>query len=122
MEITIFKDIKETSQPFYRDVDMILDRIRDGASKDIIKRIRSEKDKEKINNLKQQLPAVCFSGKFTKRNDKSLSHHSGLICLDFDGYPNKRELLQEKEKLAKNKYVYSVFISCLLYTSDAADE
>ena len=96
---------------FYRDVDMILDRIRDGASKDIIKRIRSEKDKEKINNLKQQLPAVCFSGKFTKRNDKSLSHHSGLICLDFDGYPNKRELLQEKEKLAKNKYVYSVFIS-----------
>ena len=111
MEITIFKDIKETSQPFYRDVNIILDRIRDGASKDIIKRIRSEKDKEKINNLKQQLPAVCFSGKFTKRNDKSLSQHSGLICLDFDGYPNNRELLQEKEKLAKNKYVYSVFIS-----------
>ena len=97
MEITIFKDIKETSQPFYRDVNIILDRIRDGASKDIIKRIRSEKDKEKINNLKQQLPAVCFSGKFTKRNDKSLSQHSGLICLDFDGYPNNRELLQEKE-------------------------
>ena len=48
MEITIFKDIKETSQPFYRDVNIILDRIRDGASKDIIKRIRSEKDKEKI--------------------------------------------------------------------------
>lgn len=33
MEITIFKDIKETSQPFYRDVNIILDRIRDGASK-----------------------------------------------------------------------------------------
>ncbi len=111
MEITIFKDIKETSQPFYRDVDVILDRIRDGASKDIIKKIRSEKDKEKINTLKQQLPAICFSGKFTKRNDNSLSQHSGLICLDFDGYNSRRDLLQEKEKLAKNTYVYAVFIS-----------
>ena len=96
MEITIFKDIKETSQHFYRDVNIILDRIRDGASKDIIKRIRSEKDKEKINNLKQQLPAVCFSGKFTKRNDKSLSQHSGLICLDFDGYPNSQYSPRER--------------------------
>ena len=111
MEITIFKDIKETSQPFYRDADLILDRVRDGASKDLIKRIRSEKDKEKTNTLKQQLPAICFSGKFTKRNDNSLSQHSGLICLDFDGYKTKRDLLQEKEKLSKNKYVYAVFIS-----------
>jgi hypothetical protein len=111
MEITIFKDIKETSQPFYRDVDVILDRIRDGASKDLIKKIRSEKDKEKINALKQQLPAICFSGQFTKRNDNSLTQHSGLICLDFDGYKTQRDLLQEKEKLAKDKYVYAVFIS-----------
>ena len=111
MEITIFKDIKETAQPFYRDADIILDRVRDGSSKEIIKKIRSEKDKEKINLLKQQLPAICFSGKFTKRNDNSLSQHSGLICLDFDGYKTKRDLLQEKEKLAKNKYVYAVFIS-----------
>ncbi len=111
MEITIFKDIKDTSQPFYRDADLILDRVRDGSSKDIIKKIRSEKDKEVINLLKQQLPAICFSGKFTKRNDNSLSQHSGLICLDFDGYKTKRDLLQEKEKLAKNKYVYAVFIS-----------
>ena len=111
MDITIFKDIKETAQPFYRDADIILDRVRDGSSKEIIKKIRSEKDKEKINLLKQQLPAICFSGKFTKRNDNSLSQHSGLICLDFDGYKTKRDLLQEKEKLAKNKYVYAVFIS-----------
>ena len=35
MEVTIFKDIKDTSQPFYRDVQKIIERIRDGASKDI---------------------------------------------------------------------------------------
>ena len=66
MEITIFKDIKETAQPFYRDADIILDRVSDGSSKEIIIKIRTEKDKEIINLLKQQLPAICFSGKFTK--------------------------------------------------------
>ena len=111
MEITIFKDIKETSQPFYRQAILILQRIKDGASKELVKRIREEKDKDKVNSLKQKLPAVCFSGNFTKRNDKSLNQHSGLICLDFDGYPSNRDLLQEKERLSKNKYVYSVFIS-----------
>ena len=111
MEITIFKDIKVTSQPFYRSALVLLNRIKDGSSKDLVKKIREEKDKEKINALKQKLPAICFSGKFTKRNDKSLSQHSGLICLDFDGYDSQRDLLQEKERLSKNKYVYSVFIS-----------
>ena len=72
MQITIFKDIKVTSQPFYRDVHVILKRIQEGASKDLVKKIRAEKNKEARNLLKQKLPAVCFSGKFTKRNDKSL--------------------------------------------------
>jgi len=111
MQITIFKDIKDTSQPFYRNVESIIERIREGSSKDLVKKIRVEKDKEQRNKIKQLLPAICFSGTFTKRNDKSLTQHSGLICLDFDGYDSKRDLLQEKERLTKDKYVYSVFIS-----------
>jgi len=111
MEITIFKDIKDTSQPFYRNVEVVLKRIEEGASKDAVKKIRSEKDKEERNKLKKTLPAVCFSGKFKKRNDASLIEHSGLICLDFDGYKTNKDLLQEKERLTKIKYVYSVFIS-----------
>ena len=39
MDITIFKDIKQTSQPFYRNINLILTRIQDGASKDIVKKI-----------------------------------------------------------------------------------
>ena len=111
MEITIFKDIKNTSQPFYREVEVVLKRIQEGASKDTVKSIRQEKDKSKRNVIKQSLPAICFSGQFTKRNDSSLSEHSGLICLDFDGYNSTKDLLQEKEKLSKDKYVYSAFIS-----------
>ena len=111
MDITIFKDIKETSQPFYRNVDVILKRIQEGYSKDLVKKIRAQKNKEKRNKLKQSLPAICFSGKFSKRNDNSLLEHSGIICLDFDGYKTNKELLQEKERLSKNKFIFSVFIS-----------
>jgi len=50
-------------------------------------------------------------GQFTKRSDSSLEEHSGLICLDFDGYETNKDLLQEKERLSKNKYIFSVFIS-----------
>ena len=32
-KITIFRNIKDTSTPFYRDLDSILDRIKDGKSK-----------------------------------------------------------------------------------------
>ena len=111
MQVTIFKDIKDTSQPFYRDVSVVLKRIEDGSSKELVKEIRKTKDKEERNNLKKRLPAICFSGKFNKRNDSSLIEHSGLICLDFDGYKLNKEMLQEKERLCKNKFIYSVFIS-----------
>jgi len=111
MEITIFKDIKDTSQPFYRKVDVVLERIKQGSSQSLVKQIRKEKDKLKRNILKQSLPAICFSGKFSKRSDNHITEHSGLICLDFDGYNTNKDLLEDKEKLSRDKFIYSVFIS-----------
>lgn len=110
-QITIFKDIKDTDTPFFRDVSTIIERIRDGASKETVKRIRAEKRKAERNEIKKTLPAICFSGTFNKRADAALIEHSGLICLDFDGYEKQKELLSDKENLSKNKYVYSVFVS-----------
>ena len=110
-QITIFQNIRDTDTPFHRDVLVILDRIKDGASKELVKKIRLEKRKPERNELKKQLPAICFSGTFNKRNDNAIIEHSGLICLDFDGYTKQKELLQDKENLSKNKYVFSVFIS-----------
>tara|TARA_R100001460_G_scaffold65034_1_gene105377 strand:- start:47191 stop:49572 length:2382 start_codon:yes stop_codon:yes gene_type:complete len=109
--ITIFRNIKDTDQPFYKDINYILHRIRDGASKDLIKKIRSEKDKTRRNELKQGLPAICFSGKFSRRSDSALVEHSGFIGLDFDGYERQKDMLQDKEQMKKNKFVYSVFVS-----------
>jgi hypothetical protein len=111
--VTIFQNIRDTETPFFRDVHVILDRIKEGAgaTKDLVKKIRLEKRKPERQELKKALPAICFSGTFNKRTDASLLEHSGLICLDFDGYAKQKELLQDKETLSKNKYVFSVFIS-----------
>jgi hypothetical protein len=110
-QVTIFKSIRETDTPFFRPVDYILERIRNGATKELVKKIRNESRKAERNEMKKQLPAICFSGTFNKRADGSIVEHSGLICLDFDGYDKQKTLLQDKENLSKNKYVYSVFIS-----------
>ena len=109
--ITIFRNIKETDTPFYVNIDKILDRIKNGKSKDLVKNIRKEKDKTHRNELKKKLPAICFSGKFTNRKDSSLNEHSGFICLDFDGYEKQKTMISEKQKLTKDKYTYSVFVS-----------
>lgn len=109
--VTIFKNINDVSTPFHREVSFILQRVKDGASKELVKKIRNEKNKADRNVLKKQLPAICFSGTFTKREDNSIVQHSGLICLDFDGYTKQKELLNDKENMSKNSYVYSVFIS-----------
>jgi hypothetical protein len=109
--VTIFKNIRETETPFYRSIDTALLRIKEGKSMELVKRIRSEKDKLERNELKKLLPAVCFSGEFTKRTDKSIVNHSGFICLDFDNYERVKDMQDDKLKLSKDKYVYSVFVS-----------
>jgi len=109
--VTIFKDIKNTDTPFHIDVHKILGRIRDGKSKDLVTLIRKEKNKGERNELKKRLPSICFSGKFSKRADNSILEHSGLICLDFDGYTKQKDMIQDKEKMIKDKYTFSVFIS-----------
>ena len=109
--VTIFKNIKETNTPFHKDVLFILDRIKNGTNKELIKKIRKTADKGQRNELKKNLPAICFSGKFSKRNSESIIEHSGLLCLDFDGYSSTKDMLQDKERFCKDNYVYSCFVS-----------
>ena len=47
--ITIFKSIKETNTPFYREAHQILERIKNGASKEFVKKIRLENNKSERN-------------------------------------------------------------------------
>ena len=89
----------------------ILNRIKDGKNSELVKRIRSEKNKSERNELKKKLPSICFSGIFNKRSDSALVEHSGLICLDFDGYEKKKDLTEDRLKFQKNKFVFAVFVS-----------
>jgi hypothetical protein len=57
---------------------------------------------------------VTFSGVFSKRNDKELINHSGLLCLDFDHVPNLQHL---KKLLLTDPY----FETELLFTSPSGD-
>lgn len=110
-KITIFQNIKDTATPFFRDATVMLERIKDGKSKELIEKIRKEKSKEKRNALKKDLPAICFSGQFNKREDSSIVSHSGLICLDFDGFSSPATLKQKRKELEEDPHSFSVFTS-----------
>jgi hypothetical protein len=109
--ITAFKNIKDTNQPFHKPLSEVLKRIKDGVSRELVNKIRFEDDKTARNLLKQDLPSICFSGKFRKRKDDELIEHSGLICLDFDGYETTTDMVEAKKVLSKDKYSLAVFVS-----------
>jgi len=112
MSITIFKRINQVHAGFYRDVYYALDRIKNGNSKSHIGLIRDCKDKKDRDELKKEyLPAICFSGTFSSRQDHSLKTHSGYICLDFDAFENQKILKEFREKIQKDEYVFSSFLS-----------
>lgn len=111
IQVTIFKNLQTTNTPFLKDIDYILDRIKTGKTKDIVNDVRKQKTKDLADKIKVTLPAICFSGEFTKRADNAIVKHSGLICLDFDKYESKELLIKDKELICKDKYTFACFIS-----------
>jgi hypothetical protein len=88
-----------------------LDRIRNGESKKIIELVRAELDKEKKVKIKLKLPAVTFAGTFTTRAKANLKKSSGLCILDFDKLKTYDLVLELKEKLTNDSFIYSTWIS-----------
>ena len=107
------------------EAEDILDQIRDGTGgiRPKIARIREEfwrvmgatngnrkAAKDAIQELKLSLPAMMPSGTFTARNNKALSKHSGLICIDIDGV-GRENLAKVKAKLRESMFLYALFDS-----------
>lgn len=80
----------------------------EGGLKDRIEKIRTTSDKAERSRLKEALPAVLFSGRFSKRASSGLMKHSGLICLDFD---NLSDAEAKRDEVAPDKHVVAAFIS-----------
>ena len=112
--ITLFRDLKQTDKPFYLPVEKVLDRIKNGSSKELCEKIRQYEgpdNKAKRNELKKMLPAICFSGKFINRSKQGIVEHSGLICIDFDGFIDEWSMLDYRAFLIHDEYSYAVFTS-----------
>ena len=78
-------------------------------------RLRSIQSKEEARKFKaSQFDYATFSGTFSKRNDKALLNHSGLLTIDFDHIPNLQEL---KNQLLQDEY----FETELLFVSPSGD-
>ena len=106
--VTIFKNIF-SKEPNYITVDQALARIKAGKSKQNCLDIRNAIDKERANELKKNLPSVCFSGKFgINRKDDELIIHSGYIVLDFDLID---DCIIKRSELSKHDFVKASWIS-----------
>lgn len=109
-QVTVFKSIN-SHVPQYYEVNEVLDRIKRGINKGLIDQIRNEPNKDKRNTLKKSLLWICFSGKFKTRHNDDLLKHSGLICLDFDNFPNIQTIATWKGKIKSDKFTYAIFVS-----------
>jgi len=112
--VTIFPNIENTYQPHHVPVSVVLNRIKNGGNKkretlSTLQKIWQSSDKKEQGKLKGQLPCICFSGKFQKRNIRGILDHSGLVCLDYDNLGDNLEAT--KAKIQAIKYTYACFIS-----------
>jgi twinkle protein len=106
-KVSIYKDFNDL-QGHTISVLGALERIRNGKSKTLVEKAREAKTKKEADELKKKLPAVCFSGTFSKRKDSELIEHSGYIVLDFD---NVEDIAQKRNELSLISYITAVWIS-----------
>lgn len=106
--VTVFDNIKDVQNPFFREIDDVLQDIKQCKNIALVNKIRSEKVKETRNQLKANLKSICFSGEFSYRSAKNCVKHSGFACLDFDDVNDPSQL---RDSLKGNEYIYSAFIS-----------
>jgi len=106
-KVSIYKDFNDL-QGHQISVLGALERIRSGKSKALVEKAREAKTKKEADELKKKLPAVCFSGTFSKRKDSELLEHSGYIVLDFD---NVSDITQKRNELCSISHITAVWIS-----------
>lgn len=110
IKVSIFPNAKTVGKPFYIPIEKVVERIKFGSpAKNIIDKIRQSSDISERRKLKVELPSICFSGIFEKRNEKSITTHTGLVAIDFD-HLNER-LLTFKENICRDKHTFLAFIS-----------
>lgn len=107
MNVTIFKNFQDVSNPYTIPIGSALKRIKEGSSKELICSIREG------NGDKKLLPCILFSAAKVVgngdsfRRDASVVEHSGFFTLDFDKIDTHLKL----EQLRKDPYIYAAWLS-----------
>jgi len=109
MEISIFKNIKESKGKERTTIQDFLSHVKFGKWQAIAEKINGITEKEKRQEAKKNgVPYVTISGTFDHRSAKNLINHSGFICIDIDDVDDVQEI---KEKLESDPFTYSCFKS-----------
>lgn len=105
-----FYTSKSNTLPAKRmSVDYALRLIQEGKYREYADKVRNARTGEEMNRAKFDAPGFSFSGIFERRGKERLIRHSGIIAIDIDHLDE--DVFSEKERLMKNPYVYSVFLS-----------
>ena len=108
--VSVYNGVKD-NRGVVVSVSAVLNRIKNGSreldEKTRIASVLYHTDKEAYTREKMKLPAVTWSGSFTRRKASDLVQHSGLICLDFDDIDVGGLLA----KLAGDPHVFFAFVS-----------
>lgn len=110
LKVTAYKRVTDSTNGYDRDVYEQLERIKSGKSKDLVNQIRTLA-KEKGNEVKKELPGVCFNGTFKHRSKNGLKSHSGLIVLDFDNFATQDDAEAFKSQIINDVFVFAAWIS-----------
>lgn len=108
MQVSIYKNIKDTTSSDKQQITQILSDIKEGKWQDICIKVAAEKNKEKRQQIKRDAPYFTPSGVFIKRDNASIKDFSGLIAIDFDNIENISSVFA---KLVKDPYTFSCFRS-----------
>jgi hypothetical protein len=109
--ITLYPAASKPDTFTHVDPINIIDRIRSGEFQHLIDTLNSldnEADQQRFKA--HELPAVCWSGEFTRHSNDSIIKHSGFIALDFDKIPPD-EMPRIRQRLTEAPSTWAVFLS-----------
>ena len=109
--VTMFPSLQQKSSPHYTTLATVVERIKSPSKKitELVLQLRegNQLTQKEFRAVKEQLPIVCFSGKFETRKDSDIIDHSGLIVIDFDDLDPD----DAKSFIATDDYTLLCFVS-----------
>lgn len=92
MNVSIFKQIKDTSGGHEVDIMDVFDGIISGHWMEHVERVRNADDKKTQREIKKTVPYFTPSGTFQHRRDDGLIQHSGILAIDIDDLDDPKDV------------------------------